>query len=62
MPCGVSLKDEFGNTYRLEGPYILKCDEMHEFQYIIDRKVWHAGHCCGWPEIPLAKSNGENRI
>jgi hypothetical protein len=23
MPCGASLKNEFGNTYRLEGPYNL---------------------------------------
>jgi hypothetical protein len=34
IPCGASLKDEFGNIYRLEGPYILKCDEMHEFNYV----------------------------
>jgi hypothetical protein len=52
MPCGASLKDEFGNTYRLDGPYKLECGEMQEFQYIIDRQVWHAGHCCGWPGVP----------
>jgi hypothetical protein len=38
--------------YRLEGPYILKCDDMHEFNYMTERKVWHAGHCCGWWNIP----------
>jgi hypothetical protein len=25
---------------------------MHEFNYVTERKVWHAGHCCGWPNIP----------
>jgi hypothetical protein len=52
MPCGASLKDEFGNTYRLEGPYNLVCDEMHEFNYITERKVWTTGDCCGWPDVP----------
>jgi hypothetical protein len=52
IPCGASLKDEFGNIYRLEGHYILKCDEMHEFEYVTERRVWTTGHCCGWPDIP----------
>jgi hypothetical protein len=52
MPCGTSLKDEFGNVYRLEGPYILRCDEMHEFNYIVEKKVWTTGHCFGWPDVP----------
>jgi hypothetical protein len=51
MPWGATLKDEFENMYRIEGPYILKCDEMHEFNYVTERKVWHASHCCGWPDI-----------
>jgi hypothetical protein len=47
MSCGATLKDEFENLYRLECPYILKCDEMHEFNYMTKRRVWNAGHCCG---------------
>jgi hypothetical protein len=39
MPCGATLKDIFENMNRLEGPYILKCDEMHEFNYVTKRKV-----------------------
>jgi hypothetical protein len=31
MPCGASLKDEFGNIYRLEGPNVIKCDELNKF-------------------------------
>jgi hypothetical protein len=33
------LKDEFNNTYRLDGPYKLECGEMQEFQYIVDSQV-----------------------
>jgi hypothetical protein len=46
MPCCATLKDEFGNIYRLEGPYVLKCYQIHEFNYVIEKKVWHAGNCC----------------
>jgi hypothetical protein len=51
MPCGATLNDEFENMYRLEGLYILKCDEMHEFNYVTERRVWNACHCCGWPDM-----------
>jgi hypothetical protein len=52
IPCGALLKDKFGNIYKLEGPYILNCDEIHEFEYVTERKVWTTGNSCGWPDIP----------
>jgi hypothetical protein len=34
MPCSSEILDESGNIFRIEGPYILDCNESRQFPYI----------------------------
>jgi hypothetical protein len=34
MPCSSEVLDESGNIFRIEGPYILDCNESRQFPYI----------------------------
>jgi hypothetical protein len=34
---------------------------MHEFNYIIERKVWTTGQCCGWLDVPKQWKNPKGK-
>jgi hypothetical protein len=38
--------------FRIEGPYILDCNELRQFPYIEQFRTWRAQKCCKFPEIP----------
>jgi hypothetical protein len=53
MACASSVTDEEGNTFKIEGPYDLNCNETRTFGYIDKYTVWKADKCCGnFPEWP----------
>jgi hypothetical protein len=53
MPCSSSVIDEAGNTFRIEGPYDLNCDESKSFGYIDTFTIWRGEKCCGpYPDWP----------
>jgi hypothetical protein len=52
MPCSSEVLDESGNTFRIEGPYILDCNESRQFPYIEQFRTWRGQKCCEFPEIP----------
>jgi hypothetical protein len=35
IPCSSEVLDESGNIFRIEGPYILDCNESRQFLYIM---------------------------
>jgi hypothetical protein len=51
-PCSSEVLDESGNTFRIEGPYILDCNESRRFPYIDQVQIWRGQKCCNWTEIP----------
>jgi hypothetical protein len=52
MPCSSEVLDESGNIFRIEGFYILDCNELREFRYIDQVLTWKGQKCCEYPEIP----------
>jgi hypothetical protein len=52
MPCSSEVLDESGNIFRIEGPYILDCNESRQFPYIEQSRTWRGQKCCEFPEIP----------
>jgi hypothetical protein len=40
MPCSSEVLDESGNIFRIEGPYILDCNESRTFQYTDQILTW----------------------
>jgi hypothetical protein len=52
MPCSSEVIDESGNIFRIEGPYILDCNESRTFQYNDQVITWRGQKCCGFPAIP----------
>jgi hypothetical protein len=52
MPCSSEVLDEFGNVFRIEGPYDLNCKESRKFNYIERTKTWRGQKCCGYPDVP----------
>jgi hypothetical protein len=34
IPCSSEVIDESGNTFRIEAPYILDCNDSRQFRYV----------------------------
>jgi hypothetical protein len=63
MPCDGSVQDEFGNVYRLVGPFELKCSDYKDFSYTTNRQTWSGNNCGGDPDPPnWPHYNGKHRV
>jgi hypothetical protein len=48
MLCLILIIDEFGNIFRIEGPYDLNYNETRIFKYIDKFTIWRrVDNCCG---------------
>jgi hypothetical protein len=52
MPCDSSVVNEQGDTFSIEGPYILNCNESRVFNYIDKVTLWTNGTCAATKKYP----------
>jgi hypothetical protein len=52
MPCDSSVINEQGDTFSIEGPYVLNCNESRVFNYINKVMLWTDGTCSGTKKYP----------
>jgi hypothetical protein len=55
MPCDSSVVNEQGDTFSIEGPYVLNCNESRTFNYIDKVTLWTDGICSGTKNIQTSQ-------
>jgi hypothetical protein len=52
MPCDSSVINEQGDTFSIEGCYVLNCNESRTFNYIDKVMLWTDGTCAATKKYP----------
>jgi hypothetical protein len=52
MPCDISVINEQGDIFSIEGPYTLNCNESRLFNYIDKVVLWTDGTCAATKKYP----------
>jgi hypothetical protein len=52
IPCNASIIDELNNSWQVQGPFVLSCDDWSTLNYTTKIEYWHDGKCGNWPGVP----------
>jgi hypothetical protein len=52
MPCDILVVNEQGDTFSIEGPYRLNCNESRVFNYVSEVRLWTNGICAQKAKYP----------
>jgi hypothetical protein len=59
--CDSLVVNEQGDTFSIEGPYRLNCNELRVFNYINQARLWTDG-ICNWKEEYLNLPSDKQHI